>query len=87
MAQSKHSFWVKIKETSKTKKYRPERQEALHVFHVWEAEDIVDVQLEEIGNPFCGGGLTEEGLLALVLTVLNDKVANIVCDERVLSSL
>ena len=47
----------------------------------------MDVQLEEIGNPFCGGGLTEEGLLALVLTVLNDKVANIVCDERVLSSL
>ena len=51
-------------------------------FHVCETEGNVDVPAKEVSGPFCGGNLTEEGLLVLVLTVLDDKFTYIGHDEN-----
>ena len=42
----------------------------------------MDVRAKEVSGPFCGGGLTEEGLLVLFLTVLDEKFTYIGHDEN-----
>ena len=37
----------------------------------------MDVWADEVGGTFCSGGMTEEGILTLVLSVIDDEVTNI----------
>ena len=48
------------------------------------AEEVVD---QGFGGPFCGGGLEVEGLLTLVLVVLEDKATDIGRDEHTLCTV
>ena len=45
---------------------------------------MMDIQSEDVGGTFYGGGLTEEGLLVPVLTLPEDNVTNVGPNKRTL---